>query len=77
MSELSKQLVENERKREQVRAEAQRLGRELIALLAMGDDESVAELDVGTLATLAQRLASQKFAMRNLRKEHRDLAAQA
>lgn len=77
MSEVGVQLVENGHKRDDCRAHAQRIAREVIAGLRCGDDEAVAGLDDVALATALQRLAACKYIMRNLLAERATLAAQA
>lgn len=68
--------LENEEKRKVVAGEAKRVRTDLIAALSSAEtDERLADLDVGELATLVQRLVTCKFQMKNLLLDKQRIAA--
>jgi hypothetical protein len=75
MSELGRQLVENERKREVCLNNARRLLSELIVAVNFGDEEGLSELDHTAAQKAFSALFEAKRNMRKLRREHSGLAA--
>ncbi len=77
MSEVGRQLVENEQKRKDVLRDAKRLLLAVLVKLSANDEAALAELDVDGAKLLLEQLAAKKQCMKNLRKERGELSAAA
>lgn len=77
MSELASQLVRNAEERDIKARSLRRCAGELIAVLAVQDEESCAQVDTDRLLVLLQELAKHRADLRALRGEHRRLGALA
>lgn len=77
MSEVGRQLVDNERKRKECLVGARRATLKLVELLPKGTDESLAELDVSQAKVAIEELALHRQIMRNLLRELGALRAAA
>lgn len=77
MSQIGKQLVDNERQRAECFAKAKRLLLELLVKLSADNEWQVAEIDTPAAQQLLNQVAAQRQVMRNLQKEYRELSAAA
>ena len=77
MSEIGRQLVDNERERIECRHKAKRLHLQMLGFLVMDSDDHVAELNEARVRNLIEAIIAQKYVMRNLLKQYRELCGAA